>query len=199
MQPRTCYFGLSLHLVLWLCSASSEQDCDTCSQGRAEAPQLSSAQGFGPTGAGDAPVSRLQCQFWHTGSVISLHGVGISGPVALKRVAASSQPLDIFVNIFTVKFRKFPRVRSDAEGRLVAAACAGRSFSAGSPELFSCYQGSQISPRPQILILFFNQSPARTSYKDAVSSGWPGSAWSLARQELLPGGEGSAAGWRIAR
>lgn len=72
-------------------------------------------------------------------------------------------------------------------------------FSAGSPELFSCYQGSQISPRPQILILFFNQSPARTSYKDAASSGWPGSAWSLARQELLPGGEGSAAGWRIAR
>lgn len=40
----------------------------------------------------------------------------------LKRLAASSQPLDIFVNIFTVKFRKFPRVRSDAEGGLAAAA-----------------------------------------------------------------------------
>lgn len=125
--------------MLWLCSASSEQDCDTCSQGRAEAPQLSSVQGFGPTGAGGAPFSRLQCQFWHTGSVISLHGVGISGPVALmeqallKRVAASSQPLDIFVNIFTVKFRKFPRVRSDAEGGLVAAACTGRSLLCRQP------------------------------------------------------------------
>lgn len=90
---------------------------------------------------------------------------------APERDAAISQPLNIFVNISTVKFRKFPRVQSDAEGGLVAAACADTSFSAGSPELFSCYQGSQISPRPQILILFFNQSPAGTSYKDAVSSG----------------------------
>lgn len=28
------------------------------------------------------------------------------------------------------------------------------------------------------------------------AAGWPGSAWCLARQELLPGGEGSAAGWQ---
>lgn len=52
---------------------------------------------------------------------------------APERDAAISQPLDIFVNISTVKFRKFPRVRSDAEGGLVAAACAGRSLLCRQP------------------------------------------------------------------